>query len=132
MLPEALEAPYAAFSGQVERVAVARRALLSCLPVGRTVRAPVPIGLDLLADELAVVQEELPAWEVPEAMPAWRACADAVSAALDAVPHAREVALRSSELEEVLHAVTAVVEPLEAWADAERAWGRLHARRSPR
>lgn len=129
MLPEVLEAPHAAFAAQVERVATARRALLSCLPVGRTVRAPVPVGLDLLAEELAAVESELPAWHVAEVADAWRACADAVAAAQEATPRAHEVALASSELEEVLQAVTAVVEPLEAWADAERAWHRLRARR---
>ncbi len=127
--PEHLQAPLAAFEEQVERVANARRALLSCLPVGRSERAPVSVGLDLLADELADVRAQMPAWKVDEVADAWRACRDALDAAAAAIPAAHALAASATELEPLLQAVTAVVEPLEAWADAERAWRRLRRSR---
>lgn len=128
-MPERLAGPWEAFRTQAERVEQARQALLGCLPVGRVDPAPVPVGLDLLADELHAVRAELGAWRVDEVAGEWRACAGAIEESLGQVPEARAVAGTTSELEELLDAVTDVVEPLDVWAEAERAWLRLRTRR---
>lgn len=127
-LPEALEAPYAAFLAQAERLQAARRALLSCLPVGRVDPLPVPVGLDLLADEVRELRDAMDAWRVPPLEAEWRACRAAMDEALDALPEAHRVAASSTELEELLGAVADVHEPLDAWGAAERTWRRQHVR----
>lgn len=128
--PQALAADFTRFCEQAERVEAARQALLSCLPVGRVDPAPVPVGLDLLADELAAVADEMPAWHREEVADAWQACRDAVDESLEAIDDARQVATSTDELEELLDAVADVVEPLAVWGDAERRWRRVR-RASP-
>lgn len=121
-MPPELQRAWDAFQVQAERVEAARQALLGCLPVGRIDPAPVPVGLDLLRDELAAVSAVLEQWRVPPMEAAWQACRGAVEEALGAVPEARAVSAETGELEEMLDAVGGVVEPLDAWADAERRW----------
>ncbi len=128
-MPERLRPAEEAFTAQAERVAAARRVVLSCLPVGRVDPAPVPVGLDVLADELAAVAAELPAWRTPEVETHWERCRASLDEALAAVPAAHRVAATSSELEELLGAVEDVVEPLgHAWGEAERRWRALRVR----
>lgn len=124
-MPDHLAAPWAAFRAQAERVEQARRALLGCLPIGRVDPAPVPVGLDLLRDELHAVRGSLDAWRVPEVEAQWRACGRAIGEALEHIGPTRRTATTTTELEELLDAVTDVVEPLDAWSDAERHWRRL-------
>ena len=124
--PEDLDQPHEVFVVQSERLAAARRALLSCLPVGRVAPIPVTVGLDLLNDELDVLRRELPAWRHETVDGVWWGCLAAIDEARAAIPAARAVARRSGELEELLGAVSGVDEPLgEAWQAAERAWNRL-------
>jgi hypothetical protein len=127
-MPEHLLPAWESFQAQAEQVEQARRALLGCLPVGRVDPAPVPVGLDLLADELRAVAPGLPAWKVAEVAAHWTACAESLDEALDAIPEARRIASTTGELEEMLDAVSDVVEPLDAWHDAERHWLTLRVR----
>lgn len=127
-IPEPLRPAWEAFQVQAERVEAARRALLGCLPVGRVDPAPVPVGLDLVQDELAAVTKELDAWRVPEIEPQWRAVQAAITEAEAAIPEAHEIATSTRELEELLEAVSDVVEPLDVWGEAEQAWWRLRER----
>ncbi len=128
VMPARLAAPWAAFGAQAERVEAARRALLGCLPVGRVDPVPVPVGLDLVRDELRAVVSDLGAWRVAEVEDAWQAVRAACAEADAAVDPAHHVARTSTELEELLGAVGDVVEPLDAWGDAEQAWLRLRER----
>jgi hypothetical protein len=128
-IPEHLAAPHAAFTAQARRVEDARQALLGCLPVGRVDPVPIPVGLDLLRDELHAVDAELDAWRVEAVEPQWQACRRAVAEALEHVEPTRETAARTGELEVLLDAVTDVIEPLDVWQDAERAWLALRTRR---
>lgn len=127
-MPAALQQPWEVFRAQAERVEAARHALLGCLPIGRVDPAPVPVGLDTLEAELAGVAGELDAWRVDQVEQAWQRCRAAVEEAAAAVPVARRVVARTGELEELLDAVTTVVEPLDAWHEAEAAWLRLRRR----
>jgi hypothetical protein len=127
-MPPRLVPAWEAFQAQATRVESARQALLGCLPVGRVDPAPVPVGLDLLRDELRAVRAELDTWKVPEVAEAWDTCRDAVAQALAAVPAAHAVATASGELEELLGAVGDVIEPLDAWGAAERRWLALRER----
>lgn len=108
----------------------ARRVVLSCLPVGRVDPAPVPVGLDVLHDELVALRPDLPQWRNPQVEHHWQGCRGSLDEALAAIPTAKDVAETSTELEELLGAVADVVEPLgDAFAAAERHW--LTLRRRP-
>lgn len=129
-MPQSLAPAFEQFHEQAERVQAARRVVLSCLPVGRVDPAPVPVGLDVLVDELSAVRPALPRWRVDEVEKHWRACEESITQALAAVPHAKQVAATTGELEELLGAVGDVVEPLgDAWEAAERHWLSLRRRR---
>jgi hypothetical protein len=127
-MPPHLRADWEAFKRQAERVERARQALLGCLPVGRVDPVPVPVGLERVDDVLSAGAAELDAWKRAEVADAWQRCAEAIEAALAAIPDARAVAEGTTELEELLGAVSDVVEPLTVWADAERAWLSLRTR----
>jgi hypothetical protein len=129
-MPGPLVAPWERFQAQAERVERARQALLGCLPVGRVDPAPVPVGLDLLHDELRSVRGELASWKVAPVDATWAACRDGIDEALAAIPEARRVTASTTELEELLDAVGECVAPLDAWHDAERSWLRLRVRTS--
>lgn len=124
-MPERLREPHAAFEAQAERVETARKALLSCLPTGRVGRAPVPVGLELLRDELVEVRAELEAWRVPEIEERWQACARAVDLALERIPEGLQRAQDTDEAGVLLNVVSGIVGPLDTWASAERAWLKL-------
>jgi hypothetical protein len=127
-MPPDLVPAWEAFQVQAERVEKARQALLSCLPVGRVEPAPIAVGLDLLHDELAAVEPDLPDWRVAAVEAQWQECRASFAEAREAIPEAREVAATTGELEELLDAVGDVVAPLDAWHDAERHWLRLRVR----
>lgn len=124
-MPERLRAPHAAFEAQAQRVEDARKALLGCLPTGRVASAPVPVGLELLRDELTEVRDELDAWRVPEIEDRWHACANAVDVALERIPPGLERARTTDEGGVLLNVVSGIVGPLDTWASAERAWLKL-------
>lgn len=128
-LPADLVPAWEAFRAQAERVESAREALLGCLPIGRVDPAPVPVGLDTLRDELEAVAGELHRWRVPAVDGHWQGCRRAVEEARGAIDPARAAAEATGELEELLDAVSDVVEPLDAWHEAELAWRRLRRRR---
>jgi hypothetical protein len=127
-MPERLRPAYEVFLAQAERVEAARSALLRCLPVGRVDPAPIPVGLDLVGDELREVAADLGAWRVPEVERDWQAVAEAVAEAQAAIPEAHRVAGTTRELEELLEAIGEVVAPLDAWGTAEQRWRALRER----
>jgi hypothetical protein len=127
-VPPHLSGQWTAFAAQAERVEAARQALLGCLPVGRVDPAPIPVGLDLLRDELIAVRDELERWRVEPVEAQWQACAAAIAEALDHIEPARATAAETDELEQLLVAVTDVIEPLNVWQDAEHAWRALRSR----
>ena len=131
-MPQGLMPAWAAFQAQAEQVQNARRVVLACLPVGRVDPAPVPVGLDVLHDELLAVRPRMTQWRVADVEGQWRSCDAAIDEALAAIPNAKHVAESTTELEELLGAVADVVEPLgDAFAAAERHWLGLR-RRPPR
>lgn len=125
-LPPELTDPYAVFCAQVERLEQARAALMSCLPVGRVDPVPVPVGLDLLADTLAGILQDMSGWQVDAVAQQWSDCVVAINESLAHMPRARHVAETSQELEELLGAIDDVDEPLGyAFGRAERHWRSL-------
>lgn len=128
-MPPELAQAWDAFRRQAERVQDARRVVMSCLPVGRVDPAPVPVGLDVLRDELLALRPDLGTWRRDEVEKSWRACEESLDEALAAISGAARVARESTELEELLGAVADVLEPLgDAWSAAERQWLSLRRR----
>jgi hypothetical protein len=128
-MPASLAPAWGVFCQQAERVANARRVVLSCLPVGRVDPAPVPVGLDVLHDELVAVRPQLEQWRIDAVEAQWQECDASIDEALAAIPHAKHMANSTIELEELLGAVGDVVEPLgDAWEAAERHWLTLRER----
>lgn len=127
-LPPELRAPWEAFEQQAQRIEDARRALLGCLPVGRVEPAPVTVGLDLLRDELRAVAAELDRWDVPGMAEHQQAVRAALDASIAEAGRLRPLVERTDELLDVLNAVSHVLEPLDAWRDAERHWRTLRTR----
>lgn len=128
-MPDELIVPWSAFGEQAQRIEDARRALLGCLPVGRVDPAPIPVGLELLRDELRAVSGLLDQWRVPQVEQQWQACRASLAESLAHIDPTRATAERTDELEILLDAVTDVVEPLDVWQDAERRWRSLRTRR---
>ena len=128
-MPAEFVPAWEAFTLQAKRVSDARRVVLSCLPVGRVEPAPIAVGLDVLADELAAVVAHMPLWRIDEVDKHWLLCRESIDEALSALPNAKHVAATTSELEELLGAVGEVVEPLgDAFSAAERHWLALRRR----
>lgn len=123
-LPADLLDAWSAFSDCAAVVEGGRRTLLSTLPTGRVEPAPVGVGLDAIAGAIDDARQWMDRWRQAGLDDAWQACADALDEAQGAISGARQVAATTSELEELLAAVEDVVAPLDAFADAERAWRR--------
>lgn len=107
-----------------QAIEAGRRVLLGTLPTGRVEPAPVAVGVDALSRSLEDVRAWMPAWRLPEVEPEWDDCARAVDEAGTQLATLRQVAAETAELEELLEAVGDVMAPLDAFADAERAWRR--------
>ena len=123
-LPADLHDAWWAFLDCAQAIEAGRRVLLGTLPTGRVEPAPVAVGVDALARSLEDVRAWMPTWRLPEIADDWEDCVAAVEEAEANLDHVREVAANTSELEELLEAVGEVVAPLDAFADAERAWRR--------
>lgn len=101
-----------------------RRRLLATLPKGRVEPAPVGVGLGAVAAAIEDARGWMGGWRVEALVGTWDDCHEALDEAEEAIPRAHEVAASTGELEELLGAVEDVVAPLDAFADAERAWRR--------
>lgn len=120
-LPEHLVNRHAAFDAQVDQLEAARRALLSCLPVGRVDPAPIGVGLDLLDETLADIAAQLATWRCAEVEEVWQGCRDAIAESRSNVEAAHRVSAETAELEELLGVMEDVDEPLgHAFGAAER------------
>lgn len=125
-LPSDLEPAWRVFLDCAQVVESGRRVLLSTLPTGRVEPAPIGVGLDAIAGAVADARAWMPGWEVEVVAEDWRDCVAALDEAEGSIEGVRHVAAETSELEELLEAVQDVIAPLDAFADAERAWRRAY------
>jgi hypothetical protein len=123
-LPEDLHAAWWSFLDCAEVIEGGRRVLLGTLPTGRVEPAPIAVGTDAVRRAIADARGWMPAWELDAVADDWTACVEALDEAAGALDELDEVAASTRELEELLEAVQDVVAPLDAFADAERAWRR--------
>ncbi|MBW3658265.1 MAG: hypothetical protein KY457_06480 [Actinobacteria bacterium] len=123
-LPDAYHDAWWAFLDCAEVIEGGRRLLLGTLPTGRVEPAPIGVGLDALARAIDDARGWMDRWRLEELAGEWEDCHDALHESQVAIPVVREVAATTGELEELLGAVEDVVAPLDAFADAERAFRR--------
>lgn len=123
-LPDAYHDAWWAFLDCAEVIEGGRRLLLGTLPTGRVEPAPIGVGLDALGRALDDCRGWMDRWRLEEVADEWAACHEALDESQAATPVVREVAATTGELEELLGAVEDVVAPLDAFADAERAFRR--------
>jgi hypothetical protein len=121
-LPDERHPAWQAFVDCADLIEGARRLLLGTLPAGRVEPAPIGVGLDAVARAIDDVREWMGRWHLDELHDEWAECDAALDESAAAIADAREVAATTGELEELLGALEEVVAPLDAFADAERAW----------
>ncbi len=123
-LPADLQDAWRAFLDCAEVIEGGRRVLLGVLPTGRVEPAPVGVGTDALRRAITDAREWMPGWRIEPVEPEWQACLQALDDAEHGCSEVDEVAATTGELEELLESVQDVIEPLDTFADAERAWRR--------
>lgn len=123
-LPAGHVAAWQAFLDCAEVIEGGRRVLLGTLPTGRVEPAPIAVGVDAQRRAIRDAREWMDDWRTEEVEPEWRDCARALDQAELALDEVLEVAASTSELEELLASLQGVIDPLDSFADAERAWRR--------
>ncbi len=123
-LPDDLHPAWWSFVDCAEVIERGRRQLLVTLAAGRIDPASVIARLDTIAAAVERARGGIDTWGVGELSVVWKECVNALEQAEAAIPPARSVAASTGELERLLGVVAEVVEPLDAFADAERAWRR--------
>ncbi len=121
-LPDRLHDAWWSFVDCAQVIEGGRRRLLATLPKGRVEPAPIGVGLGAVAGAIEDARGWMDGWYADALVDAWEECQAALDEAEEAIPRAQEVAASTGELEELLGAVEDVVAPLDAFADAERAW----------
>lgn len=123
-LPDTYQDAWWAFIDCAEVIEGGRRVLLGTLPTGRVEPAPIAMGTDAVRRAIADARDWMPRWKLEELADDWETCSAALDEAERAVTEVDEVAASTRELEELLGSLQEVIDPLDAFADAERAWRR--------
>ena len=123
-LPEHLHDAWWGFLDCAEVIEGGRRQMLATLPAGRVEPAPIGVGLDAMQGAIDDARAWMDGWRIDELADEWDDCRQGLDEAERAIPEVRRVAATTGELEELLGAMQEVVDPLDAFADAERAWRR--------
>ena len=123
-LPASLQPAWWAFLDCAEVIEGGRRVLLAALPKGRVEPAPIAVGTDAVRRAISDAKAWMPAWRLDDLADDWQDCARALDDAETNLDEVERVAASTDELEELLESVQDVIEPLDTFADAERAWRR--------
>ena len=124
VLPEALEPAWWAFLDCCDALEGGRRVLLGVLPVGRVEPAPITLGTTALRQAIDDVQHWMPGWHIEPLEDEWTTCDGALGSALSRLDRSDEIAASTDELDDVLDPVRALMDRLDAFADAEAAFRR--------
>jgi len=124
VLPAEHEAAWWAFLDCCEVLEGGRRVLLGVLPVGRVEPAPIALGTEALRRAILDVQGWMPAWRLDELTAEWELCRTELDGAVARLDALDAVAASTDELDHVLDPVRALMDRLDAFADAEAAFRR--------
>lgn len=123
-LPADLHDAWWSFVDCAEVIEGGRRVLLGVLPTGRVEPAPIAVGTEAVRRAIADARAWMPRWRLEDLEDDWRDCQQALDEAEAALEGVEREAASTDELEELLESVQDVIEPLDSFADAERAWRR--------
>jgi len=129
-LPTDLHHVWWAFLDCADLIEGGRRVLLGVLPAGRVEPAPIAVGTGALRRAITDARDWMPRWKIDALDAEWQACVRGLDEAEAGLDEVDKVAASTDELEELLTAVQDVIEPLDTFADAERALRRQY--RPPR
>jgi hypothetical protein len=136
-LPADLHDAWWSFLDCAEVIEGGRRVLLGTLPTGRVEPAPIGVGLSSMRQAITDARDWMPRWRVTGSVPgadaeaveeldlAWGKANASLDEAETGCEHVAEVAASTRELEELLTAFQDVIDPLDSFSDAERAWRRI-------
>ena len=127
-LPEELRPAFDAFAGVVEHVELAKASLTGSMPTTRFAGRPLAETLSEFEDELAAAADEMAAWRAPAIEPAWAAAARGLTEARARAERLRREAPELGGFEGLLGAISDLLAPLDAFADARDAWSSLRVR----
>jgi hypothetical protein len=100
----------------------AKATLLLGIPSGRSPRLPLAEALAGFEHGLRAAGSEMDRWRVPETEAAWEACMDALRVSADRAEHLR-LGAPSDAYEDLVPLLDGLLEPLEAFTEAARAFG---------
>jgi hypothetical protein len=123
-LPAHLHDAWWAFIDCAEVIEGGRRVLLGTLPTGRVEPAPIAVGTDAVRHAITDARAWMPRWKLDELADEGADCQRTLDEAESGTSELDEVAASTRELEELLEACQGVIDPLDTFADAERAWRR--------
>ena len=123
-LPEALHPAWWAFLDCAEVLEGGHRVLLASLPTFRVEPAPITLGTEALRRAIADARGWMPAWRLDELAEDWDACVAALDRAEANLDRVESAAATSDELDDVLQALRRVMDPLDAFPEAEQAFRR--------
>ena len=124
-LPDRHHDAWWAFLDCAEVIEGGRRILLGTLPTGRVEPAPIAMGTDAVRRSIVDARVWMSRWQLEELADDWAECQAALDDAEAALSDVDEVAATTAELEELLESLQGVIDPLDTFADAERAWRRM-------
>jgi hypothetical protein len=123
-LPEDRHDAWRSFLDCAEVIEGGRRVLLGTLPTGRVEPAPIAVGADAQRQAIIDARGWMDDWRIEELEDEWQDCVRALDEAEAAIDEVVEVAASTNELEELLESLQGVIDPLDVFADAEKAWRR--------
>lgn len=124
-LPEELEAPFAAFGRVAAAIERGKRSLLASVPNTRLPGRPLADTLVEYEDALADAAHSMEAWRVPVLDEVWSRAAAGLAAARDLARRVRLEAPEPQGFEALVGTIGDLLDPLDAFHDAEERFGRL-------
>ncbi len=109
-----------AFEQTIGRVEEAKRSLVAVVPAGRAPGTPLADSLIAFEDGLRAAHDAMPAWRSDDTSEVWARCDAAIGEALDRAERLR-LAAPELDYESLVMTLGRLLEPLEAFEDADRA-----------
>jgi hypothetical protein len=126
-LPVELRPVYSSFRSAFELVERASASLAQAVPSTRVAGRPLPDALAEFESALAETSDRMAAWRRPETESVWLPCRSAIATSRQLAERLRTEAPALAGFEGLIGAIAALLEPLEAFDDAARAFDSLRS-----